>query len=197
MNKWPHLVAVSLVIAGALNAGFYGVTKVNLMQSLLGITFARLGYIVISLCALYVAFQRETYLPFLGETVMPCSVLKEQTPEHADTMIQIHELIPGKKVLYWAAEPRTTRSETNEQWNPHMVDPTTDGLGRIKDWRRAYLDFANAGVTTVDEGGHATLRIRKPQPYTVPVKGPLESHVHWRVCGDNGFLGPVETTLVP
>jgi hypothetical protein len=69
-------------------------------------------------------------------------------------------------------------------------------VARIKDWRRAYLEFANAGVTVVDGNGHANLRIRKPQPYTVPVKGRLEAHVHWRTCGDNGFLGPVETTMI-
>ena len=178
-RHWGHLIAVAIVLVGAVNAGVYGLAKWNPLQSLLGLTFSRLIYVVIGLCALYVGTQRATYLPFLGETVIPCSVLKDQVPEHADTVVQLHGLTPGKKVLFWASEP------------------ATDGLGRIKDWRRAYLEFANAGVTTVDEGGHATLNIRKPQAYTVPVKGLLETHVHWRMCGDNGFLGPVEMTPVP
>lgn len=178
-SKWTHLIAVSVVLVGAVNAGVYGLAKWNPLQTLLGLTFSRLIYVVIALCALYVGTHRETYLPFLGETVVPCSVLKDQVPEHADTAVQLHGLTPGKKVLFWASEP------------------ATDGLGRIKDWRRAYLEFANAGVTTVDDGGHATLNIRKPQPYTVPIKGRLETHVHWRICGDNGFLGPVEITAVP
>jgi len=118
---------------------------------------------------------------------VPCSVLKDQTPEHADMEVELHGLTPGKKVLFWASEPNTDG----------IGKSTTDGLGRIKDWRRAYLEFANAGVTTVDDGGHATLKLRKPQPYTVPIKGLLKTHVHWRVCGDNGFLGPVEITPVP
>jgi hypothetical protein len=30
----------------------------------------------------------------------------------------------------------------------------------------------------------------------VPLKGPLPAHVHWRVCGDGGMLGPVQTTTL-
>jgi hypothetical protein len=135
-------------------------------------------YSVIAVAVLVIAFTRSSWLPFLGESVMPCSLLRDQTPEHADTAVQIHGLHPGAKVLYWATEPATS------------------GLAEIRDWRRAYLEYANAGVTTVDEGGHATLRIRNPQPYTVPIKGRLEAHVHWRTCGDGGMLGPVMTTMI-
>jgi hypothetical protein len=155
------------------------ISKVNLIQSLMGLTLARIVYGVIGLAALYVAFQRETYLPFLGETVIPCSVLQPQVPDNADTDVAVNGLMPGAKVLYWASEP------------------ATDGLARIKDWRKAYLEFANAGVAVVDEAGHVVLRIRKPQPYAVPLKGRLETHVHWRTCGEAGFLGPVETTPIP
>ena len=107
---------------------------------------------------------------------MPCSLLTDKEPEHADASVEINGLEPGTKVLYWATEP------------------ATEGLARIVDWRRAYLEFANAGVTTVDRAGRAVLRVRRPQPYTVPVAGRLEAHVHWRACGDGGMLGPVRTT---
>jgi hypothetical protein len=167
-SKWAHLIAVSVVLVGAVNAGVYGLAKWNPLQSLLGLTFARLAYIVIGLCALYVGTQRKTYLPFLGETVVPCSVLKDQTPEHADMAVQLHGLTPGKKVLFWAAERLLTQPDSLGNWRS-QAEPTTDGLGRIKDWRRAYLEFANAGVTTVNDGGHATLKVRKPQPYTVTI----------------------------
>lgn len=116
--------------------------------------------------------------PFLGDTVIPCSALQDRTPDHADVEVTVGELQPGAKVLFWAAEP------------------ATDGLGRIKDWQKAYLDFANAGVATVDQAGRVVLRIRKPQPYTVPVWGRLEAHVHWRVCQDGGLMGPVQITRI-
>ena len=95
------------------------------------------------------------------------------------TEVNISGLEPGAKLLYWAAEPSATEK--------------TAGLSNIKDWQRAYLEFANAGVTRADEAGHAVLRFRKPQPYTVPVMGRIDSHVHWRVCRDGGLIGPVQT----
>jgi len=164
-GKWAHMVAMAILIFGSI------VSALMYKKWTVAATLTVLA-------ALYVGFRRDTYLPFLGETVMPCSLLKESVPEHADTEVTVSGLEPGAKVLYWASEP------------------ATNGLARINSWQRAYLEFANAGVTRVDASGHVTLRIRRPQPYTVPLKGRLESHVHWRVCKDGGFLGPVQTTLV-
>jgi uncharacterized membrane protein YuzA (DUF378 family) len=179
LDKWLHIVAMALVMVGALNWGLVGGFGFNLVAALLGKgTLANSVYVLVGLAALFLVFRRDTYLPFLGETVLPCSLIPDSLPDHADTEVAIHGVTPGAKVLYWATEP------------------ATEGLARIKDWRRAYLEFANAGVTTADAGGHAVLRIRKPQPYTVPLKGRLESHVHWRVCGDGGMVGPVMTTTI-
>jgi hypothetical protein len=111
--------------------------------------------------------------------MFPCSLLEVQVPDHADTEVTVSGLEPGAKVVYWATEP------------------ATDGLARINDWRKAYLEFANAGVAAINESGHVVLRIRKPHPYTVPVVGRLDRHVHWRVCRDGGRLGPVQTTPLP
>ena len=176
---WVHLIAVVLVLVGGLNWGLVGLTGVNAIALTLGRGLvANTVYVLVGASALWLATQRSTYLPFLGETVMPCSLLAERVPEHADTAVELHGQVPGSKVLFWATEP------------------ATEGLERIKTWQQAYLEYANAGVAVVDAGGHAVLRLRKPQPYTVPVKGRLEAHVHWRVCGDNGFLGPVQTTML-
>lgn len=173
------MLAVALVLIGGVNWGLVGATNLDLVRAVAGKSVvARAIYVLVGLAALWLAFSRDTYLPFLGETVLPCAALAEKTPDHADTEVAIHGVTPGAKVLFWATEP------------------STEGLSTLKDWRRAYLDFANAGVTTVDAGGHAVLRVRKPQPYTVPMMGRLEAHVHWRVCGDDGFLGPVQTTTV-
>ena len=179
IGKWLHLIAMALVLVGGLNWGLVGLTGVNAVAAVAGRGLvANTIYVLVGVSALWLLFQRSSYLPFLGETVMPCSLLQERVPEHADTEVEVHGQVPGSKVLYWATEP------------------ATEGLGRIKSWQQAYLDYANAGVAVVDAGGHAVLRLRKPQPYTVPMKGRLEAHVHWRVCGDNGFLGPVRTTML-
>lgn len=173
------MIAMALVIVGALNWGLVGAVNVNLVTAIFGkgqITNAI--YLIIGVAAIGLAMRRSTWLPFLGETVMPCSIIPERVPEHADTEVTVHGMHPGAKVLFWATEP------------------ATEGLAKIKTWDKAYLDFANAGVTTADAGGHVVMQIRKPQPYTVPMKGRLEAHIHWRVCEDGGFLGPVQTTLI-
>ena len=89
--------------------------------------------IIVGATALYVGLRRDSYLP---ETVLPCSLLQERIPEHADTEVNVSGLEPGAKLLYWAAEPSAMEK--------------TDGLANIKDWQRAYLEFANAGVTRAD-----------------------------------------------
>lgn len=164
LSKWLYMIAMVVLVAGGLVSYW--------RRSLI------LAVIVVA-AALYVGLRRDSYLPFLGETVLPCSLLQERVPEHADTEVNVSGLEPGAKLLYWAAEPSATEK--------------TAGLSNITNWQRAYLEFANAGVTRADEAGHAVLRIRKPQPYTVPVMGRIESHVHWRVCRDGGLIGPVQT----
>lgn len=163
------MLAIALLVVGGV-LGLWCWRKRSLWGNVLAV--------LIALAALYIGVQRDSYLPFLGESVMPCSILQDKTPEHADLEVTVDHLKPGAKVIFWAAEP------------------ATEGLAKIQNWQRAYLELANAGIATVSEAGTATLRIRKPQPYTVPLMGRLESHVHWRSCQDGGGLGPVQTTVV-
>lgn len=179
VDKWLHLLAMVLVVIGAVNWGLVGAFGFNAVSAVLGRgLLANIVYAAVGVAGLTVAFRRDTYLPFLGETVLPCAAIPESTPEHADVSVTLSGLTPHAKILFWAAEP------------------ATEGLSRIKNWQQAYLGFANAGVTTADAAGHATLRVRKPQAYTVPVHGRIESHVHWRVCQDGGMLGPVQLSPV-
>ena len=164
-----YLVAMAVLVGGSVLGALLYVRR---------FTLAAVLAVLMAVAALYVGLNRDTYLPFLGESVIPCSVLQDKTPEHADLEVTVDHLKPGAKVIFWAAEP------------------ATEGLAKIQNWQRAYLELANAGIATVSEAGTATFRIRKPQPYTVPLMGRLESHVHWRSCQDGGFLGPVQTTAV-
>uniref|UniRef100_A0A6C0E6Y9 Uncharacterized protein n=1 Tax=viral metagenome TaxID=1070528 RepID=A0A6C0E6Y9_9ZZZZ len=166
--KWANLVAMAILVGGTIVS--FAVGRKTLAAGLMLIV------------ALWIGLNLYSYLPFLGPTVMPCSLLANRIPEHADTEVRVDGLTPGATVMYWAAEPSLGKS-------------ATDGLARIKDWRQAYLDFANAGVTRADDAGVAVFVVRKPQPYTVPIRGRLESHVHWRVC-EGHMLGPVQTTML-
>ena len=169
---------ILLLVIGGINWLLVGVFKLNLVETLLGKGWLARGiYILVGIAALVIAFQRDTYLPFLGESLIPCSVLQERTPPGATVTIEV-DTDPGKKVLYWAAEPET------------------EHLEKINDWRKAYLSYENAGVVMSDSQGRARLKVRKPQSYLVPWKGQLEPHIHFRVCGEGGFLGRVKTVFL-
>jgi uncharacterized membrane protein YuzA (DUF378 family) len=176
MIRTIHMIATGIVVLGALNWLGIGVLGVNGVARVFGarsIT-TRAIYCLVGLSAVAIMFHRDTYLPFLGETVFPCSAIPEQIPEGADTQVQV-KVHPGAKVIYWAAE------ESNE------------GMKQLNDWRKAYLKFLNVGVVKADEKGIATLMVRNPQPYTVSWMGRLEPHVHFRECGDNGMVGRIFT----
>lgn len=177
--KLVHMIAIILLIIGGLNWGSKAILGKDLISKLL-VDFpiiSRIIFGLVGVAAIALLFHRDTYLPFLGETVMPCSVLAEKTPDGADTTVSIN-VEPGAKVLFWAAEPG--------------MEP----LEQVNSWQEAYLKFANAGVTTADSNGLATLRVRHPQPYTVPLKGTLQPHVHYRVCHGGGMMDPVQTTYL-
>jgi uncharacterized membrane protein YuzA (DUF378 family) len=177
LQKIAFKLAMFLVIVGSFVWLFVGIMTWNPLEVYLGKGVARVIYILVGLSAAYIAFNRDTYLPFLGETVMPCGAIADKTPPGATKELRV-QVPPGSKVLFWAAEPG-------------MED-----LKQIKDWQHAYTKFENAGITTAGEDGIAVLKVRSPQPYTVPFKGRLEPHVHFRICSSSGMLSRVKTVYV-
>jgi uncharacterized membrane protein YuzA (DUF378 family) len=176
VQKKLYALAVLLVVIGGFNWGLVAFTGKDAVSTLFGkgSMVANGIFIAVALSALLLAFYRDSYLPFLGPTVMPCSLLKEQVPENADFEVRIY-VKPGAKILYWASEPANKDLET------------------VQDWKKAYLGFRNAGVAMADKDGYVNLKVRKPQSYTVPMRGELSPHIHYRQCGGNGFIGRVET----
>lgn len=177
IQTWFYMIAMILLIAGAVNWLLIGTIKVNIVEKILGASAARIVYTLVGISALFMIFRRDFYLPFLGESHTPCMTLKDYTPPGATEEVKVY-VNPGAKVIYWGSEPATKKMEG------------------INDWRKAYMGFQNAGVTTADINGIATLRLRAPQPYTVPFKTKLESHVHYRECGPVGMLQSVKTVFL-
>lgn len=178
LQKKAYMMAMALLIIGGLNWLLVGLFNFNLVTGILGKNIVSNSiFVLVGIAALIIAFDRDTYLPFLGETIVPCSAIQERTPPGATVSMQV-QVEPNAKVLYWAAEPET------------------EHLEKINDWRKAYLSYENAGVVKADSSGIATLKVRKPQPYLVPWKGRLEPHIHFRVCGDRGFMSRVKTVFM-
>lgn len=171
-----HMLAIVLVLIGALNWGFTA-GDYNLVEKLANITHKNVAtviYILVALSALYLMFNRNTYLPFLGKTAFPCGLLKEGTPDKATHQVEVSTGIPNSAVVYWAAEP----SESADRY-----------------YTVAYGEYENSGVTRTDAAGVAKLSVRKPTGYNVPSKS-LEAHIHYRTCLKNGLLGEVKTVFV-
>jgi uncharacterized membrane protein YuzA (DUF378 family) len=184
LQAWIHKIAVILVIVGAVVWFIYGLTagRVNVVERVFGSAsrsgLARTIFILVGLAAAYVMFDRDLYLPFLGETVIPNGALPEKTPERWSEKAVV-DVPANTKVIFWAAEPVGEGS-----------------LGQVKGPAEAYSAYENAGVTVSSADGKAELRVRSPQSYRVPVRGLLEPHIHYRIYTSDGMLGRVKTVFL-
>ena len=171
-----HKFIMIMIMVGALNYLTIAAFRFSIIQKLtVKEPIAEMVYFIIGICALYIMFNRDTYLPFLGETIIPCNVLTNSTPMFASKKVtlQVH---PNSKVIFWASEPNET--------------------GFILDYKEAYGEYLNSGIATSDENGIVDLNVRDPQPYYVPIKGILNPHIHYRVCDGSGILGRVKTVFL-
>ena len=175
-EKKLFAIAMFFLVIGGISIGLNAFFKKDILRSVLGKNAFLLNilFLTIGISALSIGFQRDTYLPFLGPSVFPCSLLQPQVPKDANFELNI-TVRPGAKVLYWAAEP------------------ANKDLEHINNWKKAYLDYKNAGVAIADDKGKVTLKVRKPQTYTVPLMGELHPHIHFRECSKNGWMGSVRT----
>lgn len=178
LNALGFKLGMVLLVIGGINWALTGLFRLNLVYEIFGSgVIAKTIYCLIGLTAVLIMFNRDTYLPFLGPMVAPCSVLSESTPSGSNREVKVI-VSPNSKVLYWAAEP------ANEKYE------------KLANWKQAYLNYDNAGVTTSDSEGVAILKVRDPQSYRVPFKGRLDPHVHYRVCGEAGWMGRIQTVKV-
>lgn len=177
-----RIIAVFFVLVGGLNwgltAGDYNlVEKINRMLSERFRTRLRLDkfiYIVVGLCALGLFFDRTMWLPFLGESVLPGTLVPLKA-HSGNTQVKV-QVSPGAKVAYWSAMP---------------------GDDAEIDVRDAYAKFGNSGVVMADGEGVATLSFDKGTDYVVPSGRQITSHVHYREFTDEyGMMGPIGTVYV-
>jgi hypothetical protein len=133
--------------------------------------------IIVFIYVIYLGSYRNTYLPFLGPTVLPASLLKEadEKPKANNIHAKLFVNMPdGTKVVYWAAQPSDKVFETPFE---------------------AYNEFANAGVAII-KNKQAILHVDCPASYYVPGGKKLSPHVHYRIVYPNGMLGSVKTLYV-
>ena len=170
----------TIIILGALNWGLIGMFKFNLVTFALSFftpvyQLNRVIYVIIGLVALLKLYNRDYYLPFLGNAVFPCDSLQVKTPANPTLATKI-KTKPNVNVVYWASEG------------------TNDIVVR-NPWK-AYDKYNNAGVALSDAEGYAVLKVRQPVPYKIPTGFTLKPHIHYRICLGNGMLSPIKTVFL-
>ena len=133
-------------------------------------------YALFAICGVILAIDRTTWLPFLGDAVMPSSLVPLKT-NAGDTSVEVH-VAPGAKVAYWAAKP-------------------AKGADQVPLVEKAYDDFSNSGVVIANDLGVATLSFDKGTDYVVPSGKHISSHVHYREFDSKlGMAKPVQSVFV-
>lgn len=123
-------------------------------------------------------FNRNFYLPFLGQSVYPCGSLAEKVPNKADITVTV-QVKPNVNVIYWASEPSAIENQP--------IDNPWD----------AYANYDNSGVVKADSTGKAVLHVRTPSSYKVGLMNKtLKSHVHYRECSHPGMLSDIRTIMI-
>ena len=178
-----HIYIIALIVFAAIDAALkvFGITIVRDLSNLLNkflstnLMFDNYFYITAGVFAVIFFLKRDNWLPFLGQTVFPKGLLKENLPEDYDKEVSTNVKIPNAKVIYWASYD--TKNE-----NTNVFD--------------AYGDFANGGVTTSNEQGDVVFKFNSGTGYIVPGEKYIKRHVHYRVMKDKySILGRVKTVF--
>lgn len=174
---WIHKIATILVVVGALNWGLVGAFNFNLVNYIFKNfkTIEKLIYILVGIAALSIMFFRDTYLPFLGNAVFPTGILQDSKPSNTDNNIQI-KTHPNTKIIYWAAHP-SDKSPIRDPWT-------------------AYDAYDNAGITTSDNNGNATINFQSPSSYKIHSGFTINKHIHYRTVSEPGILSPIKTIFI-
>lgn len=164
-----HAVSATALVVTALLAALQ-----SFGANVLASNWARLVVLIALAGGAYLGLNRDFYMPFLGPTVVPTSLLKLGTPADANVAVSIDTPPNATHVIYWAAATSTYPTDTASA---------------------AYEGFKNAGVVEA-AGGRATMRVACPGTYRVGWGRVMPRHVHYRYVFSNGVLSSVRTSPV-
>lgn len=122
---------------------------------------------------------KETFLPFLGDSVFPISLIPNaMTPSQSNFSIDVDLPYPdGSKIIYWSANPNP-QHKTYE--NP----------------RDAYGDYKNSGIAIINNH-KAILHLHCPDKYKIPTGIVLDKHIHYRIIiPNNPIISGVKTIFI-
>jgi uncharacterized membrane protein YuzA (DUF378 family) len=154
------LFARLLLVIGGINYLFKSTINVDLFTLIKYPFIVNIISLLIGLSALYFIFNRDYYLPFLGESVIP---IGDKKPTENLTKIKLSGLPPNTIVMAWGAQSDTKIYE----------DPF-----------EAYGSYSNTEITQTNENGEVTIELPCPSEYYVNkfgiMKRKLKRHIHYR-----------------
>lgn len=176
---YKHKIAMILVIIGAINWGLtalnFNIIRIltNYINNFLkfNTNLDKMIYLIVAVSGIYL-IKRDTFLPFLGKTVIPPSVIPFKNNIYSEYVTEI-KVKPNTKVIYWAS--RKLDSDNHIVW-------------------KAYDNYSNSGVVMSDINGIATIKLEKGSGYVVPWKNKkIPPHFHYRYEIKPGKLSRIET----
>lgn len=170
--------AIAILFLYFFNAAADGAFRYNAFLRLTSRFYLRIFTALTTLCALWLLFDRDLWLPFLAPAAIPKNVIAENTSVNGDSIkkITLNVGVKNTKVIYWHA------------YNTGA---------KILDVKSAYGDYKNARVTTSDEHGNATFYItEEPSAYRVPYGQVIPPHIHYRYMESDTMASAVKTHYV-
>lgn len=162
-----NMILTVLVIIGAINWGAHAMDynivdflSESINKSLkTDLHLNKVIYMLVAVAGIYLAFQRTTWLPFLGDAVLPSSLVPLKKPDvRTDLVIKLNTL-PNVKIAYWASINKDDKVKVMQ----------------------AYGNYENSGVVMSDNNGVALLPIATGAGYVLPNGKKLSRHIHYRV----------------
>lgn len=154
----------------------FGYNLIKLLSELLknkfnfSLNLEKIIYLIAGVFGVLIAINRNYWLPFLGESVLPSNLIPLHS-NNGDTTIKVN-VKPNVKIAYWSSKPSNKKLKVD----------------------KAYDDYSNSGVVMSDKNGVAILTLNKGVGYFVPSGKYIKSHVHFReLNGDYGMIGPIKT----
>lgn len=176
------------IINGLPKALVLGYSILGGTTALLSASKGKLGlYQIVAIsagvAAILLIFQKDFWLPFLGDTILPAELIPvKDIKQEGGLTVQV-DAPRHSKVIYWAAQ------------SIGNLDTST-AIGP----KQAYGDFSNSGVVLADDNNKATLHVHTPRGYTVEKptgKLTLPRHIHYRIADPTGArIGPVQSLFV-
>lgn len=175
-NYWKvmiNILLIGILIIASINwtLDLYNYNLITIINNSLNnflkikLPFNKIIYFIICIIAIYISIKRETWLPFLGETILPSIFIPLKIPTNYNKTITI-KTEPNSKIIYWASLPHT----------------------EIPDVSIAYEDYSNSGCVLSNNLGEANLYIMEGSSYTVPFNKEINKHIHYRVFNNNNNM---------